>query len=255
MPLFGTLGGVLGPLTPSLTPEEIANAAILAKVPKAWWDFGALAGADGSNITSVLDLSGNGYTLTNPGTAPTIKDNGIGTRKVANFSASFADRRLQNSSVPAIGTGAFTLIFVHRLITLAANTHGEIQLGSSTNGAECLQLGLRNNTGCIITLTDRQDNLYVQDTPDRAVSTNYIDTIRRTNTATNRFRSNGVTKSPNFTMNSNIVGNRFCVGASSLEAVYALSYIGEIIWFDSALSDANVVIVENAINSKWGSLF
>ena len=237
-----------GPSGPAaLTPDQI----IAALSPQLWHDFSDQAGADGSNITSSTDLSGNGYTLTNPGTAPVVIANAQNSKKACNFGASFADHRLQNASWPATGNSAFTIFVVHKLTTLQANTHGMIQLGSSGTGGQCLQWGLRDNAGCIVTLTDRSSNLYVQSSPDRAVNTAYIDVVRRTANATNMFRSNASTKAPNFSWTANVVGNRFCVGASSLEAVYYMGWVGEVVFFNSALSDTDVSTVETALNSKW----
>lgn len=94
---------------------------------EAWYDASAIAQADGTDVTSWADLSGNGWTLTSAGTAPKLETVELNGRSVVRF-----------AGAGRIGNGSFTVSqpFSAFIVARSSSDTGGVQrlLGEGSGG-------------------------------------------------------------------------------------------------------------------------
>lgn len=94
----------------SLTPTDVVlwTPADLTTAPKAWYDPDTLAGADGSNVSTITDLQGSFNATLASGTGPILHYNYLNGRKVLEFSkASLAKVTISSSLLNGATEGSF----------------------------------------------------------------------------------------------------------------------------------------------------
>jgi hypothetical protein len=221
----GSLGGNI------IMPKDIANLT-------AWYDaYSLLTTADGTPLTSLADLSGNGNTLTTT-KKPILKQNiQNGKPSILFSSASFST--LQHT---------FFNFMTYTLITVSTSTAATEQCIAYNGNDATTGWGYCNHSGA--TRAVLFGGAVFKD--DAAKTTNCEICVTTYNNSTSTMRVNGVNQSLTAATNTgNVPTGSFSLG-SGLSARYFDGYIQECIIYNTALPTYQIQLLERYLATKWG---
>lgn len=232
------------------------EAVIAALTPQ--WDFYAddLVGADGTQVSTWTDRTGNGFNLAKQGTTgPALYNNvtAFGGRKVVRCPQS-TQRTMWNQTWTPTGSGAFAITLVLNTPLLVSGAQGAFCLGTSGNPGEVLQGGLSldapvNTQGLV--LTDRNSNLYnLMGSPAGAIQFHVITIVHLANGDSEAW-VDGIRRN-SVNLNLNISGAGFSICGSNVEAAYHYGDLGRAMLMPYAPTYTQTTALSGALISIYG---
>jgi len=225
-------------------PTEIAT-------PSFWIKADAIEGlSDNDTISQWDDLSGSNYHVTQSTESyrPTYKTNIAGSLPAVYQNNS--NYYLENTSYPAIGQSDFTWFAAARSNGTAGNWRTIFQLGTAGSN-QSFTHGEYNGT--LRWNNARYGNDFYVPTDELADDVWHANSGKSySSDQYNGWWDLGDTSSGTVTQDINIQGNQISIGRWVNIGYNWNGYIGEVIIYTSALSDANRALIQSYLIKKWG---
>lgn len=208
----------------TFNPDSIATL-------EAWYKADTLALADGANVTSWTDSSGNGRTLTNPGAAPTYKINYLNGRPAVKFvgaSSQYLQAAFTNNHPLTVFVVAQANSDAHSSIY-----DGVVQTSSLIYRGDSTHINVYSNGTFISCVAVPSDFQVISAVFNGASSKGVINGVVTTGTCT-ALNTGGIT-----------------LGRNGTGSTYFEGYICEILVYSGALSDSIRQQVEGYLANRW----
>jgi hypothetical protein len=217
------------------------------------WDAENTVGSDADPLSSWSDLGSNPVTLNaTVNQEPTLRDSVLNGKRVVEFRHSVSPERIISASnIPLFdiinGTGTIFIVMIVREVLSAGN---ETVIG---NNVDKILLGGTTSTERPVALRT-SEGVTALETPTSVLGngTSQLLTIKRAGNNVTFRRNKTAESGATLATNPSASNELLYVGGFSGSGNSVDQDIAQILMYDDALSDEDILVIESLLNVKWG---